>query len=97
MSGLFVGCRVRVVQVLSPVGQPYLGCVGVITEIDDDCSPTLYGLDIRPILHGRDESGKWARGFHAYQLEPVIPEGHQPATQSHEQLMADLRKGVIHA
>lgn len=94
MSKFFVGQRVRVIA-----GVPKNAPVGMETRIIG--LVTYRGIDRWKL--GIPSPGSlfdyWVvevdRGPEF--LAPIFPEGHQPATQSHEQLMADLRKGVIHA
>lgn len=76
MARFFVGQRVRVVRVDDELPGHLLGKSAIVTEILDcfsDGSP-LYGLDCFPILY---EPG-FATGFDPWQLEPILPYGHQP-------------------
>lgn len=97
MSRFFVGQRVKVVRVKHSENRAIVGLECRISEIDESADPTMYGLESYPIGYRVCGYDFVVIGFSAFHLEPILPEGHQPATQSHEQLMADLRKGMIHA
>lgn len=96
MSRFFVGCPVRKVR-----GESALGATGRVTQLfvqdgDFDGQVVLAKSALNKITGQEFMPGERAWVILS-QWEPIQPTGHQPATQSHEQLMADLRKGVIHA
>lgn len=94
MSRFFVGQRVRISRPDngSKLRGLVTGDVGVVTDM-------CLLVDVYVAVAGRENPNLAGNEFPMYfaELDPILPEGHQPATQSHEQLMADLRKGVIHA
>ena len=99
MKNLFVGCKVRVVQNgfnISPGVEPYIGKIGIITAKLDAFQNALmrlrYGANVHweVLLEG---------GVPLYAdspcLEPILPSGHTASTETHEQCMERLRKGVV--
>lgn len=86
MNRFFVGQRVRVIRARHA---PWL--VGMETQIVAEY--VMCGVDYWEI------PGDWlfAKSVADEALVPISPEGHQASDQSFEQLMADLKKGVIHA
>lgn len=75
MAMFKVGQRVRIVCVIGNTHPASLvGQEGVVNEIDEEDSPTFYGLDIAPLW----EDDEFVYGFEAAELSPIIPEGMQP-------------------
>lgn len=99
MKNLFVGCKVRIVKNgahIPDVSIPFLGKVGIITQ----------RLSLFEHMHLRIVAGAYVEwevlvegGYAIYAdsmcLEPILPSGHTASTETHEECMERLRKGVV--
>lgn len=81
MATFFVGQRVKVVRVLYLENSYLIGLEGRIVQVVDSWNEfgSGYGLDVKPIWHD-PQKGYFA--FSAIHLEPILPEGMQPASWS---------------
>lgn len=86
MKLLYPGLRVKVVATDDDLTSAYVGMEGMIIEVlgEDEWGegPTLYGLDIAPIVYYID----YAVGFAAENLEPILPDGLMEEIQEEEEI-----------
>ena len=98
MAKFFVGQMVRITWVKHQKNAHLIGTQGRISEIREnflhgECG---YGLDAAPITCTYEESGFSAViAWRSSQLEPISPEGQEPAQFSFHELMDRLRSGVV--
>lgn len=91
MSRFFVGQRVRIVDCDDPSdleAMRLVGCEAVVDSIDivnEEGDPGNIGVTVGSI----DSFCFWP-----WELEPILPSGHQPAELTVEELLPFLRKGV---
>lgn len=96
MSKFFVGCQVRKVRGTSAIGARGRICALGVNDQQFDGQVRLVCFAVNKLTGQEFEPGD-AAWVILHQWEPIIPDGQKPSDQSFEQLMGDLKKGVIHA
>lgn len=91
MARFFMGQRVRVVScddTFDAAAMETVGKEGVVNEFDCVNEADVGGM-IGVTISGNPD---WC--YHPHEIEPITPEGHQPAEYSYTELMDRLKSGV---
>lgn len=92
MAKFFVGQRVRIKY--STTWPELNGQEGVIVDLGDgeaEVAPNCWGTSICP--YPKEDTADWF-GPYIHQLEPIMPEGHEPCGMSYEEMMQEFKEKV---